>query len=80
LSLPFNNKLDAPVFILANVAVDLEPFAVIVFSLDYPLHGYAHTLAGGALVGLAFGAAAYALRAGTANPRNPGYADHAVKN
>ena len=44
--------LDVPVFVLANVVVDLEPLVVVLFGLDYPLHGYVHTFLGGTVVAL----------------------------
>ena len=61
-ALPLNRYIDLPVFLLANVAVDIEPLLVMMFNLSYPLHGYAHTLVGAALVGLAWGGIAYGLR------------------
>jgi membrane-bound metal-dependent hydrolase YbcI (DUF457 family) len=61
-SLPFCRHLDVSVFLAANVAVDIEPLLVLVFKLDYPLHGYCHTLLIGGLVGLALATAAYPLR------------------
>jgi membrane-bound metal-dependent hydrolase YbcI (DUF457 family) len=51
-----------PVFLAANVAVDVEPLLVLVFRLDYPLHGYCHTLLIGGLAGLVLATAAYPLR------------------
>lgn len=54
--------IDLPVFVLANVVIDLEPLAVMVFDLRYPLHGYAHTLLVGGLLGLAWGLAAWPAR------------------
>jgi len=55
--------LDVPVFILANVAVDIE---VLVASLQnefiWPVHRYEHTLLLGAVVGILWGIAAYPLR------------------
>ena len=42
--LALQNYIDVPVFITANVAVDLEPLFVILFKPDYPLHGYFHSL------------------------------------
>jgi len=51
--------IDIPVFILANVAVDLEPLAVILFGLNYPLHGYFHTFLVGTVVALVWGLIAH---------------------
>ncbi len=42
--------LDLPTFIIANVIVDIEPFLVIFFQLDYPLHGYIHSYLGGTII------------------------------
>lgn len=43
LGLPLRRKLHLPTFLVASVAVDVEPFLVFLFGLDYPLHGYLHT-------------------------------------
>jgi membrane-bound metal-dependent hydrolase YbcI (DUF457 family) len=59
IALPLRKYIDIPVFILANVAVDLEPLAVILFGLNYPLHGYFHTFLVGTVVALAWGLIAY---------------------
>ena len=60
-ALPLRKYIDMPVFILSNVAVDLEPLAVLIFNLDYPLHGYCHTFLFGTFVGAFWAAAAYLL-------------------
>ncbi|MHC5056399.1 MAG: hydrolase [Planctomycetota bacterium] len=62
IALPLGRHLDLPVFIGANVIVDIEPVLVVVLRLRYPLHGYAHTLLMGSLVGLAWATAMYPLR------------------
>jgi membrane-bound metal-dependent hydrolase YbcI (DUF457 family) len=62
IGLPLKKWIDIPVFVLANVVVDLEPLAVMVFRPDYPLHGYFHTFLFGGLIGLAWGLAAYPLK------------------
>lgn len=61
IGLPLKKRLDIPVFVLANVAIDLEPGAVIIFNLGYPLHGYFHTFIFGGLVGIFWGIIAYLL-------------------
>jgi len=61
-SLPFYRYVDIPIFIGANVAVDVEPLLVLTYNLNYPLHGYCHTLLVGGLVGLVLATAAYPLR------------------
>ena len=62
IGLPLKRWIDIPVFVLANVVVDFEPLAVMVFRLDYPLHGYFHTLLIGGILGLLWGLAAYPFR------------------
>jgi membrane-bound metal-dependent hydrolase YbcI (DUF457 family) len=59
IALPLRKYIDIPVFILANVVVDFEPLAVMVFGLNYPLHGYLHTFLGGAAVGFFWALIAY---------------------
>ena len=59
IALPLRRYIDIPVFILANVAVDLEPLAVILFDLNYPMHGYFHTFLVGTAVALGWGLIAY---------------------
>jgi len=56
--LVFRKWLDIPVFVLANVAADIE---VLVYR-NWPYHRYAHTLLIGAAVGILWGVAAYPLR------------------
>jgi membrane-bound metal-dependent hydrolase YbcI (DUF457 family) len=62
IGLPLKQWIDIPVFVLANVVIDFEPLAVMVFQLNYPLHGYFHTFLIGGLVGLLWGLAAYFLK------------------
>ncbi len=42
--LPLRRMIHAPTLILASIVLDLEPIAVILLGLDYPLHGFMHTL------------------------------------
>ena len=62
IGLPLRKWLDIPVFILANVVIDLEPLVVMVYNLEYPLHGYLHTFIFGGLLGLVWGLVAYYLK------------------
>lgn len=62
ISLPLKRWLDTPAFLLVNVAIDIEPLLVMVFSLNYPVHGYAHTLIGATIIGLLCGWLLYARR------------------
>jgi hypothetical protein len=62
-ALTFRKWLDAPVFILANVIVDMERLVVIiVFGLGRLMHSYAHTLLIGAVVGIIWALATYPAR------------------
>jgi membrane-bound metal-dependent hydrolase YbcI (DUF457 family) len=61
IGLPLKRWIDIPVFVLANVVIDFEPLAVMVYQLDYPLHGYFHTYLFGGIIGLVWGLAAYLL-------------------
>ena len=58
LGLALRKWIDVPVFILANIIVDIE---VLVIS-DWPRHKYCHTLLIGAAVGAVWGLLAYPLR------------------
>ena len=61
-SLPFYRYLDIPIFMGANVALDIEPLIVMHFNLDYPFHGYCHTLLFGGLIGLLLATVAFPFR------------------
>ena len=60
-ALVFKRYINLPVFVLANVVVDFEPLAVMVFNLNYPLHGYCHTFLLGSVLGIIWGGAACLL-------------------
>jgi len=62
IGLVFRKWIDVPVFVLANVIVDVEVLMVAFFGLGPPYHRYCHTLLIGAAVGALWGAAAYRLR------------------
>jgi membrane-bound metal-dependent hydrolase YbcI (DUF457 family) len=61
LGLPLRRYLHVPTFIIANVILDIEPFLVLLFGLNYPLHGYLHTFLASLLVGLLLGYAMFIL-------------------
>lgn len=44
--------LDFPTLLIASVIIDIEPLIVIMFDLDYPLHGYLHTFLGATLMAI----------------------------
>ncbi|MHC4560815.1 MAG: hypothetical protein ACYS80_26335 [Planctomycetota bacterium] len=62
IGLVFRKWIDVPVFVLANVIVDVEVLIVLGFGFGWPIHRYSHTLLVGAAVGVLWGMAAYPLR------------------
>lgn len=62
IGLGLRKYIDVPVFLLANIIVDLEVLAVNLFGLGWPAHRYVHTLLIGAAAGAVWGLAAYSLR------------------
>ena len=46
---------DFPTLLIASVILDLEPFAVLVLGLNYPLHGFFHSFLGGTIVAVVLG-------------------------
>jgi len=62
LGLMFRRWLDLPVFVLANVVVDIEVLVIWRLRLGWPVHRYAHTFLLGAAVALAWALVAYMAR------------------
>lgn len=62
IGLIFGKWIDLPVFVLANVVVDVEVLVIGALGLGWLIHRYCHTLLIGALVGALWGIAAYPLR------------------
>ena len=62
IGLTFRKWLDIPVFVLANVIVDIEVLVVRLLGAGWPIHRYTHTLLIGAAAGIAWAMAAYLLR------------------
>ncbi len=52
IGLLFLSFIDFPTFLIASVIVDIEPFLVLTFNLDYPLHGFFHSFLGGTIIAL----------------------------
>jgi hypothetical protein len=61
IGLPSKKYMHTPTFILANVVLDVEPLMVLVFGLNYPLHGYLHTIALAVVVGALLSIAMFKL-------------------
>jgi len=51
-----------PALIVSSVIVDLEPITVILFGLDYPLHGFFHSFLGGSIAAVLTALIIYLLR------------------
>ncbi|MGQ4915929.1 MAG: hydrolase [Candidatus Asgardarchaeia archaeon] len=49
---PLRKYFDVVTLLIASVIVDLEPLAVIMFNLNYPLHGFFHTFIGGSIMAI----------------------------
>ncbi len=52
IGLLFLSFIDFPTFLIASVIVDIEPFLVLLFNLNYPLHGFFHSFLGGTIIAL----------------------------
>jgi hypothetical protein len=62
IGLVFKRWIDLPVFLLANVVVDIEVLVIFMLGLGYPAHRHCHTLLIGGIVGVLWGLAAYLFR------------------
>ncbi|MBW8039639.1 MAG: hypothetical protein FVQ85_06525 [Planctomycetes bacterium] len=62
IALAFRKWIDLPVFVLANVIVDIEVLIITQLGLTYPIHRFTHTLLIGAAAGIIWAMAAYPLR------------------
>lgn len=62
LGIPLKRFIHVPTFLIASVILDVEPILVIVFRLNYPLHGFLHTFIGASAVGVLLGCLMYSLR------------------
>ena len=60
--LVFRKWIDIPVFVLANVVVDIEVLVIMLLGIGKSVHRYCHTLLIGAVVGVIWAVAAYPLR------------------
>ncbi len=62
IGLTLRKWLDIPVFVLANVIVDVEVLVVRLLDAGWPIHRYIHTLLIGAAAGIAWVIVAYPMR------------------
>ena len=42
--------LDFPSLLIASIIVDIEPVCVLVFNLNYPMHGFFHSFLGSSII------------------------------
>lgn len=61
-ALAFRKYIDIPVFVLANVIVDIEVLVIGMLGLGWPVHRYTHTFLIAAAVGAVWALAAYPAR------------------
>lgn len=54
---------DFPTLFIASVIVDIEPFCILFFSLNYPLHGFFHSFLGGSILAALTAIILYLLKA-----------------
>lgn len=62
IGLALRKWIDVPVFLLANVIVDIEVLIISQLRLGYPIHRYTHTLLLGTAAGIIWALAAWPLR------------------
>ncbi|MHC4641289.1 MAG: hypothetical protein ACYS32_06565, partial [Planctomycetota bacterium] len=62
IGLALRKWIDIPVFVLANVIVDIEVLIMVLLDVRYPIHRYTHTLLLGAAAGIIWALAAWPLR------------------
>ena len=62
IGLLFLDFIDFPTFLVASVIVDVEPFLVLAFNLNYPLHGFFHSFLGGSLLAVPLALVMYKIR------------------
>ena len=41
---------DFPTLLIASIVVDIEPFCILSFNLNYPVHGFFHSFLGGSIL------------------------------
>lgn len=45
-----NRFINLTTFVVASIIIDIEPFVVLFFNLDCPLHGFFHSFLGGSVI------------------------------
>lgn len=62
IGLLFYKYFDFVTLLIASVIVDLEPLIVILFDLNYPLHGFFHSFLGGSILAFILSVLMFKLR------------------
>jgi hypothetical protein len=62
IGLLFLDFIDFPTFLVASAIADVEPFLVLAFNLNYPLHGVFHSFLGGTLLAVPLALVMYKIR------------------
>lgn len=52
LGILLNRFLNFSTFVISSLILDIEPFLVLFFNLNYPLHGFFHSFLGASFVGI----------------------------
>ncbi|TXT54427.1 MAG: conserved membrane protein of unknown function [Promethearchaeota archaeon] len=58
----FFSVFDLLTFLIASVIVDIEPLFVMLFNLNYPLHGFLHSFLGGSILALPLSLIMYKIK------------------
>lgn len=53
---------DFPTLFISSVIIDIEPLCVLLFNLDYPLHGFFHSFLGGSTLAILTAISLYFLK------------------
>ncbi|MCX9009557.1 MAG: hypothetical protein OIN66_00405 [Candidatus Methanoperedens sp.] len=62
IGLVFFKIFDFTTLIIASVIIDVEPLSILIFNLDYPLHGFFHSFLGGSVIAIFISIAMYFLK------------------
>jgi membrane-bound metal-dependent hydrolase YbcI (DUF457 family) len=62
LGFSFFRMFDLPALLVASTVIDFEPLCVLVFRLNYPLHGIFHTFVGSSVLAVLTALVLYFLR------------------
>jgi membrane-bound metal-dependent hydrolase YbcI (DUF457 family) len=58
----FLKIFDITTLLIASIIIDIEPFLILLFNLNYPIHGFFHSFLGGGIAALITAIVFYLLR------------------